>query len=572
MKQTLRKILSALVALTLLVLVVPALSGHTASAATTVTSVAITGIDAPVAGAKPDYTASGSGTGYYVEDDYTKGTEWRNGVEWYDVTAKKWLAADTSTFIAGHQYKVVVSVKAKSGYTFSKSQSKGTINGKAAEVFAVWSSDNAGFAYTFPAAATPISSVAITGVTAPAAGAKPVFSATANGTGYQKQNYNSASYHNGVLWRDTSNDNKVLTADDTFVAGHKYEVIVCVEPKAGYEFNDSTTGTINGKSASGKNIYTDGTATFNYTFPAVAAADTLITGVTITGIDAPAAGAKPDYTASGSGAGYAVESDYNSGDWKNGVIWYDVTAKKYLSSTDTFIAGHQYKVEVSVIAKSGYIFTLDSTATINGKTAKVESVYTSENAGFSYTFPVFAAASASGTLVSKVTITSLTEPVAGDWPDYSVTVSGEGYTLKEYGYAYSLTWNQGVIWRDVTENRDMNYDDPFQAGHKYRVGVKLEPEDGYTFKNGSGAIVTPGTIDGNAVTKTESSDGTSVIYYYTFQDLATVTPITSYDITGSGRLSINEINGEYWKNGILWRDETEDRDMRFYELFELGHE
>ena len=85
-----KRFLIAALALALLIAFAPSLPLHTASAATVVTGVTITGIDAPVAGAKPDYTASGSGAGYYVEDDYTSGTEWRNGVEWYDETAKKY--------------------------------------------------------------------------------------------------------------------------------------------------------------------------------------------------------------------------------------------------------------------------------------------------------------------------------------------------------------------------------------------------------------------------------------------------------------------------------------------------
>ena len=137
-----------------------------------VNGAAITGIDAPVAGAKPDYTASGSGAGYQVESDYNSDTTWRNGVEWYDKTASAWLDADSDTFLAGHQYQVVVSLIAKSGYVFSTS-STATINGKGAGLYSVWNSGNAGFAYTFdalPAADKPVPGVTIPGVKAPVAG------------------------------------------------------------------------------------------------------------------------------------------------------------------------------------------------------------------------------------------------------------------------------------------------------------------------------------------------------------------------------------------------------------------
>ena len=58
-----KRFLIAALALALLIALAPSLPLHTASAATVVTGVTITGIDAPVAGAKPDYTASGSGAG-----------------------------------------------------------------------------------------------------------------------------------------------------------------------------------------------------------------------------------------------------------------------------------------------------------------------------------------------------------------------------------------------------------------------------------------------------------------------------------------------------------------------------
>ncbi len=579
MKQTLRKILSALVALTLVLIALPSLTGHTASADTVITGVAITGIDAPAAGAKPDYTASGSGTGYYLESDYTSNM-WRNGVEWYDVTTSSWLTPGTDTFIAGHQYRVGVSVKAKSGYVFNKTSSTCTINGKTAEVYAVWNSGNAGFSYTFPALPTVVSSVAITGVTEPVAGAKPVFSASADGTGYKQQNYNSASYHNGVLWRDTSNDNKVLATDDTFIAGHKYEVIVCVEPKSGYAFSDSTTGTINGKSA-GKNIYTDGTATFKYTFPAVSAADTLITGVAITGIDAPAAGAKPDYTASGSGAGYYVETDYTTGtEWRNGVEWYDVTASKWLAAdTDTFTAGHQYRVVVSVMAKSGYTFSKSSsTGTINGKTAEVYEVWKSDNAGFSYTFPAVQADARK--IIPAVDIT-IKKPLPDQTPSYSATVTGEGVALNDYTFIDDVTkWEHGVNWYDRTSNSSlgrMGLDATFVQLNDYTVNVMVKAAAGYHFTSD-----TKVTVNGEEGKISISGDNATCSYDFYMcipeglQLIVTVTepvagqkPSYEYTLGGVGGY-INDVNEGAYVHGVLWHDMAENRDMSPDDVFVAG--
>ena len=72
-----KRFLIAALALALLIALAPSLPLHTASAATVVTGVAITGIDAPVAGAKPDYTA----TSYVLPDMNGLGTEETEGTE-----------------------------------------------------------------------------------------------------------------------------------------------------------------------------------------------------------------------------------------------------------------------------------------------------------------------------------------------------------------------------------------------------------------------------------------------------------------------------------------------------------
>ncbi|MBE6824186.1 MAG: hypothetical protein E7513_02450 [Ruminococcaceae bacterium] len=90
----------------------------------------------------------------------------------------------------------------------------------------------------------PITSVNITGVTAPSVGAHPDFSVDDT----------SMYYINGVFWKDTTT-NKYLKETDVFEAGHTYEFEVWLRAHDGYKFNTDSddwidiTATVSGKEA-----------------------------------------------------------------------------------------------------------------------------------------------------------------------------------------------------------------------------------------------------------------------------------------------------------------------------------
>ncbi len=93
-----------------------------------------------------------------------------------------------------------------------------------------------------------------------------------------------------------------------------------------------------------------------------------VSSVEITGVDAPVAGAHPDFTATPVGDAFYI----------NGVYWTDVTTSKHvnLKETDVFEAGHTYELEVWLRANDGYKFKVDSddwidiSATVGGKQAE----------------------------------------------------------------------------------------------------------------------------------------------------------------------------------------------------------
>jgi len=108
----------------------------TAAATANIGACHVTGIDAPVTGATPDYTATlpNSDT-YKLSDANDKHT--KNGVLWYNVTEGKTMTVGTTDnkFEAGNVYEVYVTLTPQKGYRFRTKKDgtpdvSGTINGK----------------------------------------------------------------------------------------------------------------------------------------------------------------------------------------------------------------------------------------------------------------------------------------------------------------------------------------------------------------------------------------------------------------------------------------------------------
>jgi hypothetical protein len=113
-----------------------------------------------------------------------------------------------------------------------------------------------------------------------------------------------------------------------------------------------------------------------------------ITSVSLT-VTEPKAGAKPDFDpVLPSGAGCDVGS----------VAWFDETGEHWMSSTESFAAGHSYTVRVDLLPKDGYEFDLEALfegdiAKVNGKDADSD-LRDSEDGDYlrvRYTFPAVAA-------------------------------------------------------------------------------------------------------------------------------------------------------------------------------------
>ena len=233
---------------------------------------------------------------------------------------------------------------------------------------------------------TNIDFISIQGVTAPKAGAKPSYDGVNNNNAtnfriYTEYAPEGGNVYNGVQWYDITTHTN-LGKNDTFQVGHQYTVTVYLI-KVGsdnmfpaYHVAD-VAEYINGKEAFGDFIDTSlweggysPTYYVYYTFPII---EQEIDSIAVTGVTAPAKGAKPSYSATvASTAPYTITSAYDMSTIQNGVEWYDTTSKKSLKSTDTFEVGHSYSATVYLRAKEDYAFPriFTGTATVNGKDAE----------------------------------------------------------------------------------------------------------------------------------------------------------------------------------------------------------
>jgi len=188
----------------------------------------IDGVIEPVVGENPNYSCAISGTGYTVNTAYDNGTYAINGMCWYDVTFDMWMKPNM-TFQIGHEYKVFVDVKTEDGYEFYTTSVGGSyppegwgyINGNYATLGMQYDARNEqSLSWTFTCQPKTVKSVAISGLNVPMDGTKPDFTADTDSVYYTVDS---------IEWMDYTNGTD-MTADDTFVEGNEYWLLLTVVP------------------------------------------------------------------------------------------------------------------------------------------------------------------------------------------------------------------------------------------------------------------------------------------------------------------------------------------------------
>ncbi len=466
MKRTIR-LISVLLMLAMVLALLP-VSAFAAKENFVVNSVAVTGIDAPVAGKAPDTTATSDRSDCSITH-----------VGWMEYSANGSMVGEMEagdTFRHGYMYAVLVTVTLTSNRKFSSPTC--TINGGSTEL--VLSQDQKLVAmYTFAPLPQAISSVALT-VVAPADGKTPTF-AKISTTEYESKNYieKISNQSNGCVWTNTGT-NVNLSVNNPFDASKTYAVTYTLSPKDGFTFTDSTTATINGKKATVKLL--NGFLFVNLTGLKPTAKETDITSVALTVVK-PVAGKTPTFakidTLEYESKNYIEKISNQS----NGCVWTNTATNVNLSVSNPFKADNTYSVTYTLYPKSGYKFTSSTTATINGQKATVrliEGYLFVMLTGLKPTVPV--------TTISKTELT-ITAPAVGQKPSFT-QITGTGFA-SENGGNNAAVYKNGIAWRDVTGSKNMTPGSTavFEDGHEYTATIVLVAKDGYKFDKSTSATV-----------------------------------------------------------------------------------
>ena len=195
-------------------------------------------VDAPVAGAMPDLTATAGGYGYTAK------------VEWWIKEGEVWTQVDDKPFVAGQEYSIYIEFYAADGFAFASEEAlTATINGEEA-IYTGYLGDHLVSYSIWVTVPATIANANVT-VAAPVKDGTPADAATAD-TQYTVAN---------TSWEPVPGS--------TFAASTVYSVVVTLEAKEGYQFTDSTAFKVNGNSAT---VVTQSAeeAKISYTFPATA--------------------------------------------------------------------------------------------------------------------------------------------------------------------------------------------------------------------------------------------------------------------------------------------------------------
>lgn len=501
--------------------------------------VTITGIDAPTAGKKFDFTAEENSQKYNVIK-----------VAWSVQGGNNYITSTSAAASAGTKYTVYVVLEvASANHYFNTDSSRRpaissvTVNGNAANAsntqdYSLFSVDASKYEhdttyqkyltvmYTFPTVeAAPIESVEFD-VPALVPGERVPTTWQASGIGIDAINGNANNGQvnvNKFAW--SLQDGTALAGNDVFEYGKKYTLTLTLGTAYGASFATdpnhflaqpgkpfpTVTVKMNGKTATVlptydnySNLYVVATCVFDCDTAAK------IEKIELTDIDAPVAGKAPDYTFTG-GAGYE-NNGRNDAYYKNGMCWSEVDSSYIVcDGTQAFLPGKAYQVDIRLKAKEGYEFATNSygnvsmTATVNGKSASISG--NKNEILVTYAFP------ATGSVaISKVGVTDIDAPATGNTPDYEATYTNVNYGAADYNNA---TTKNGISWYNETDKKVMSVTDKFEAGKTYTAHIIVWTNEGYEFQYKSGDINVAATVNGKSADVTSRGE-TEATLYYTF--------------------------------------------------------
>ena len=395
---------------------------------------------------------------------------------------------------------------------------------------------------TSSAARTKVNKVDIF-VDTPYAGRQMDFSAEI-GRDAEEQGYGMYRYRDAgdgtmlaVQWVDET-DGVYKKPGSRFEKGHSYRVEVGIYARDGYyfDYNRPVSGSVsawwymNHLSVNGDNenanlkeiIKGVGAkdhskylaVVYNFGVCTDAPADKVIDRAMVYHLETPFAGNHPDY-----------EVTVDPGEGRDGlslnpnpayaVNWYAVVGDYsiLLSSDDVFTVGTTYRVDVSLMADLGYRFKYDNPETPNMTWIDIEGHRATATNSFNYIRDIperelmisYTFAPCPGDTVSRIEITGVAEPVAGETPSYSAVMLSEACDFSDYEDSKN---KNGACWYDYTAGDFVKKNDTFIAGHEYSITFEIHANEGYRFDTG----YVEALVNGNEAEVNYYSEGDSIHY------------------------------------------------------------
>lgn len=184
-------------------------------------------------------------------------------------------------------------------------------------------------------------------------------------------------------------------------------------------------------------------------------------------INTPEAGRNPSYQV------YVPTGEAMAFGGSSGIIWYDITAGKTISSGDSFVAGHRYRVTLKLEANASFVFQTNSSGTptlittLNGYTVTPKKV-SGQSGGrvleISYDF------AACPNTIHHLDV-SISPPYAGRTVSNNAVLGSNTYQVYDYE----------DIWYDKTTKKFMSATDKFVDGHHYSLELWIKAASGYAF-------------------------------------------------------------------------------------------
>lgn len=429
-----------------------------------ITNVDFTDIVEPVVGESPSFTYNTTSEGFTVKNAKPV---WNNETDGTTVSA-------TKTFKNLKVYRVEFTLKADKGYRFAvndkrKTTVKGTINGQDAIITgdSTTPEDEITVSFSFPKLIDPDDPVLIYDVNIrldeqPKAGDQCDSKLRTYGEGYSVDSF---------YWYNVT-DAKREYSGNVFEPLKEYKLNVILKADEYYAFCYADNaiqvgGEIDGKAINTYEAYKkDPREYIHVESTSYIMGEQDISTVAFTKINEPIVD-RPAIFSYQASKGVTLED--------NKIEWWNDTDKEDMKNGDMFEKGKTYIAFFNMTAKDGYNFTVDKddyttvTATVNHKEAIVQQL-SGQNPVKKLRVYVKYFNIQEKTPLTSVAVTDLDKPVAGEKPDYNVSVSSNA-TVTD------------IIWRE--EGRKMQSGDVYQYSRQYTVYIYIEPDSGYTFKGDS---------------------------------------------------------------------------------------